>query len=293
METEESKERLGYCAIHLESQLVPCGTWLAGQYGGDNADCNPFEYWRCSRPECDRCYNPDMLGYFNLGRQRGSSIRANSEKQERCGRHDEIPFMVIGKFGQGRRFRCPFHGCDNVGSVAAEYVADVDIPAEPQLTTVALTGNAKKEAFELSAFLEFANAAALPVESADNAKPPQPDIRCRIDGEEYWFELGRITDTKLAKTISIEWPKDPKPFSFAQKEPLTRIIEKKAEAHYETNSCHVDLVLHFDQQPPDRTGLERHLREHAAALDQLRQRGPFSRIWIYDGWSKSILWKST
>jgi hypothetical protein len=31
-----------------------------GQYGGDNADCNPFEYWRCSRPDRGRCYEPDI-----------------------------------------------------------------------------------------------------------------------------------------------------------------------------------------------------------------------------------------
>ena len=95
----------------------------------------------------------------------------------------------------------------------------------------------------------------------------------------------------MAKAVNIGWPKDPTPFSFAQKEPLVRIIEKKTAAEYETNGRPVDLVLHFDQQPPDRRALKRHLHEHATALMDLRERGPFTRIWIYDKWSKSMLWQ--
>jgi hypothetical protein len=290
--TEESNERFGYCDLHLEWTLTPAGSWIAGQYGGDNADCNPFRYWRCSRPDCSRCYAPDMHGYFDLDQQQRGSIQTNPQRQEKCGRHAETPFMVIGKFGRGRRFRCPYHGCDYVGPMVAEDVADADDPEEPQLSTRGLTRVAEKEAFELSVFNEFAKAAHLPVNSPENSKPPRPDIRCLIDGDEHWFELGRITDTKLAKTISVEWPKDPKPFSFAQKEPFVRIIKKKAKAQYQTDGRPLDLVLHFDQQPPDRAALDRHLQEHAAALNDLKQRGPFSRIWIYDGWSKSVLWKS-
>jgi hypothetical protein len=189
---------------------------------------------------------------------------------------------------------CPMLGCPTVGSVVAEFVADVnEVGEQQQVPVLELTGDAKKEAFELSTFVEFAKSAHLPVEAPENAKSPRPDILCQIGGEEHWFELGRITDTDLARTISIPWPKDPTPFSFAQKEPLLRIIEKKAAAHYETNGRPVDLVLYFEQQPPDRTALERHLRESADSLNKLRQSGLFSRIWIYDKWSKSVLWQST
>jgi hypothetical protein len=155
-----------------------------------------------------------------------------------------------------------------------------------------LKGDAKKEAFELSTFREFAEAAHLPVDWSENARPPLPDIRSQIDGEEYWFELGRITDTKLAKAISIGWPEDPRPFSVAQKEPLLRILEKKAVAQYQTNGRPVDLVLHYDQQPPDGIALARHIDEHAIALGAMLQRGPFTRIWIYDKWSRSVRWRN-
>jgi hypothetical protein len=46
--TEESKERFGYCDLHLESTLLPRGSWIVGKSGGDKADCNPLECWRCS-----------------------------------------------------------------------------------------------------------------------------------------------------------------------------------------------------------------------------------------------------
>ncbi len=296
MRTEESKERLGYCDLHLDATLVPAGSWIAGQYGGNTADCNPLENWRCSHPDCNRCYERSMYGYFILDRERGSHIQMNPEKQERCYRHDKLPFdpfLVIGKFGDGRQLRCPYHGCDTVGGVVDTFVADVaEVVQQSQPTALQLSGAAKKEAFELSVFIEFATAAHLAVESPENAQPPRPDIRCRIQGEECWFELGRITDTNLARTISGEWPKAPKPFSFAQEEPFVRIIEKKAASQYQTDGHPLDLVLHFDQQPPDRAALTRHLQENAAALNDLKQRGPFSCIWIYDGWSRSVLWKS-
>lgn len=296
METEQSKDHLCvYCDLHLESMLVPCGSLTAGLYGGDTADCNPFEYWRCSRPDCSRCYDTRMYGYFNMDRTRGSSVQLNAQAQDKCYKHQRPreydPFMCISKFGQGRRFRCPFHDCDSVGSIVAEYVADLNETEEVPHTQPVLTGNDKREAFELSTFYEFAIAAGLAVESADNAKPRYPDIRCLIGGEEYWFELGQIIDATLARAIHTDWPKDPTSFSFEQKEPFLRMIEKKAAAQYETNGRPVDFVLHFEQ-PPDRTALKRHFQEHAIALNDLMLRGPFSRIWIYDGFSKSVLWKS-
>lgn len=292
MSTDESTEHCGYCDLHLEAKLIPCASLIAGLYGGDSANANPFEFWRCSNPDCIRCYEPYMFGYFNLDRQRGASIGTNPAIQERCEQHDQRPFMCIGRFGEGRRFRCLMHGCDSVGLMVAACVADSDEVKERPDTTPVLTGDERKEAFELITFTEFASAAGLPLDLAENAKPPHPDIRCRIGGNECWFELGRITDSKLAKALNSPWPKAPTPFSFAQKEPFVRIIEKKAKAPYVTNGRPVDLLLHFDHQPPDREALKRHLQEHVVALNHLRQHGPFSRIWIFDGWSKSVLWQS-
>lgn len=291
----ESEDRYGYCDLHLESKLGVAWSLLASQGGGDSSDGNWLEYWRCSRPECSRCYEPFMFGYFGLDRQRGRGIQMDTQTQERCRLHPEIltdPVLFIGKIGQGRRLRCPIKGCDNIGAVVAEFVAETDDREALPAVRAALRSDARKEAFELSVFREFAQVAGLLAESPENAKPPCPDIRCTIGGELYRFELGRITDTMLAKQIAVEWPNNPKSFSFGQEKPFTRIIERKAQAKYETGGHPVDLVLHFDQQPPDRAALQNHLRKHAAALDELTTRGPFSRVWIYDGWSKSVLWRS-
>jgi hypothetical protein len=151
-----------------------------------------------------------------------------------------------------------------------------------------LTNDEEKEASELAVFRDFAKATGLAVLTSTNAKPPEPDIRCNIDGGVYWFELGRITDPKLARAINR--PKDLKAFSFDQKEPFVSIIQKKTKARYDVQGGPVDLVLYFEQQPPDRAALTRHVMEHAAELSALRETGPFTRVWIYDTWSRSLLW---
>lgn len=174
----------------------------------------------------------------------------------------------------------------------AEFVLDLELQEAPVESMAALSGDAKKEADELSVFREFTKAAALTAEAPDNAKPPRPDIRCKIEGKDYWFELGRITDTNLAKEISGGWKNRPKPFSILQEEPFERIMKQKAKKTYQTDGRPVDLVLHFDQQPPDRAAIQRHLQSHADMLSDLTRTGPFSRVWIYDGWSKSVLWRS-
>ena len=175
----------------------------------------------------------------------------------------------------------------------ATLVPDVDVvEGQAQTTEPATTSAVAKAAIELSVFVEFARAANLTVESPESADAPYPDIHCRINDQEYWFELGRITDTKLARILSNKWPTAPEPFSFAQREPFARIIQQKTKKRYETNGRPVDLVLHFDQQPPDRMAFERFVQGQADALEQLRGLGVFSRVWIYDAWSNSVLWRN-
>lgn len=311
MEPQESSDRCGYCDLHLEAKLLHGKEWLGVLDGSDKTRCELHGYWRCSHPDCNRCYDPRVFGYFNLPRIKGNRIEP-SPTQERCYCHKEgklvlnaelsgiecsvdpcsfDPFMFVGKVRGGRQFQCPIRGCHNVGSVVAEHVADVDeVEVPPVASVVELAGDGESK--ELSVFIEFANAAHLSVESPENARPNRPDIHCRIDGEEYWFELGRISDTSFARRLKSNWPGDSTPFSFAQEEPFVRIVKQKATKRYDTNGRPVDLVLHFDHQPPDTAALQRYVQKHAAALEHLRQGGPFSRVWIYDEWSKRILWQS-
>ena len=181
-----------------------------------------------------------------------------------------------------------------MGAAVADFVTDLGEGGneEPQPAIAVLKGEVKKAAFELSIFKEFAKAALLSADAPENGRPEdrRPDIRCKIDGQEYWFELGRITDEILAEQINRVRPKNPRPFAFGQEEPFEKIMKQKAGRTYQTDGHPVDLVLHFDHQPPDRTTIQRYIAQHAGAFDELTKR--FSRVWIYDGWSKSVLWRS-
>jgi hypothetical protein len=263
---------------------------MAHQGAGNEAQCGPFTYWCCRHSDCNRCYRPD-IGYFDLGRQRGESLKLHPQVQEKCHRHPDLtfdPFRWIAKSGTGRRFACPVKGCRDVGPAVAEFVSDDGEKEDPQAPMAVLRGDAKKAAFELSVFVEFAKAAALVVNGPENGGRSCPDIQCKIDGQAYWFELGRITDETLARH-GVR-PQNPRPFKVGQKEPLERIMKQKAGKTYQTVGRPVDLVLHFDHQPPDRTAIQRHIAQQTDTLDALRKR--FARVWIYDGWSKSVLWRS-
>jgi len=84
------KRRGGYCDLHLDSKLAPALSAMA-HLGGDRAWCDPFAYWRCARSECNRCYRADM-GYFDLDRKPGDSVRLHAQAQEKCHRHTDLTF---------------------------------------------------------------------------------------------------------------------------------------------------------------------------------------------------------
>ena len=61
----------------------------------------------------------------------------------------------------------------------------------------------EKDEHEREVFIEFAAAAGLNLdkESVRSAEPPEPDISCRVDGEERYFELTRVSDQNLANAF--------------------------------------------------------------------------------------------
>jgi len=109
-----------------------------------------------------------------------------------------------------------------------------------------MPGSAKTDQEELEVFHAFATAARLSVDSALKATPPQPDIRCELNGILYFFELGEITDQGLARmtasalgTMQITGLRR----GYSQEEPLNYILGKKAGGSYETGPSPTDLVL--------------------------------------------------
>lgn len=163
---------------------------------------------------------------------------------------------------------------------------------EKRRAYAALSSDAKKELAEMRAFEGSVEAAKLEVENARNEKPPLPDISCKIGGSRYLFELGEITDQDVAANLSKSLRTgESTGGAFSEEEPLIRIVRKKTTSIYQTDGSPIDLLLHYDKQYPYAPGeyLERYGTDIEAALIP---NGPFSRIWIYDSWTKSILWQT-
>lgn len=167
-------------------------------------------------------------------------------------------------------------------------------PDERRKAYYKLPSATRKEMAEMETFAEFVSASGLNVDpgTMNNEKPPLPDMRCTIEGAPYFFELGEVTDQELAEQVGISRRTltDGEGGFLSEEEPLVRMILKKAQSRYSTGGAPVDLVLHYDKQYPFAPVdyLDRHAPEVAAALNP---RGPFSRIWIYSSWTKTILWK--
>ena len=168
-------------------------------------------------------------------------------------------------------------------------------PDEKRKEYYKLPSAKRKELAEMDAFNGFVSASGLKVDpgTAKNEKPPLPDISCKIDDAPYFFELGEVTDEELAEQVGISkrTQADGDGGFFGEEKPLLRMVSKKAESTtYSTGGVPLDLVLHYDKQYPFDPAyyLERYEADIAAAMTP---NGPFSRIWIYDSWTKSVLWK--
>lgn len=155
--------------------------------------------------------------------------------------------------------------------------------------------SAKRKAMaEMNAFTGFVSASGINTDPSTvrNEAPPMPDISCTIGGVPHLFELGEITDEGLAEQTGIaqRTQADGEGGVVSEEQPLVRMILKKAQSTYETGGAALDLVLHYDKQYPISPAeyLDGHEAEIAKAM---APNGPFSRIWIYDGWEKRILWK--
>jgi hypothetical protein len=158
----------------------------------------------------------------------------------------------------------------------------------------AIPSAVRKETGEMTVFTEFAVAASLHVDSGTprNEKPPLPDISCTIGGQPHLFELGEIMDEGLAGEVgrSLRSGVDGEGGLLSEEEPLVRMISKKTASAYETGGVPLHLVLHYDKQYPFAPVEYLRGRESEIAA-ALAPNGPFSRIWIYDGWSKTVLWE--
>jgi hypothetical protein len=152
----------------------------------------------------------------------------------------------------------------------------------------------RKDEWERKIFGEFAEAACLAVDpgSITSGQPPQPDIRFTVCGVEHWTELVEITDQDLARRqmTSLKTGIVAGGF-FSQRTPLERSIRSKAAKTYMTNGSRLDLLAYYDKQYPA-VSVEPDLIQQTmgkVAADMIAS-GVWSRVWVYDGWNRQVLW---
>lgn len=279
-----------YCDQHLGVKMCLTRTWGSIQDGDASASANPSLLWYCPKPGCIRCYEPTMFGYHCNGGNAGDRPHANPQRQLR-GNHAGLPFMYIGKVGEGRRFMCPFYKCDEQGPEIAGLVVDEELPiSEDPLAN--LRNVERKRASEMLVFQAFAAPSGLPIDdgSAASSDPPCPDIVCTISGERYRFELGQIINKEVAEKLNPNRRKQSGGFSFDQEEPFIEMINSKAKKKYRTDGAPVDLLLYFDLRLGSRIVVEGLVKKYVKLLDSLGKRGPFRRLWIFDAHTKTIVW---
>lgn len=294
MEEDERKEQPDYrntvyCDVHRGVKMVLALSWGSIQYGETSVDVNPNNLWVCPKQGCDRHYEPRMFGYHI--NEPGHRLGPETAKQPRCN-HRGRPFMYIGKDGNGRRYECPLYKCDKHGAVVAEGVEDeeIELPPDPPAN---LKSAEKKRAAEMQVFQSFACASGLPIDprSAENHEPDHPDILCKISGDPYWFELGRIIHEEVAEKVNPKRQKADGGFSYNQEPPFVNLIESKASKSYRTDGFPVDLIVHFDLRYGTASTTRGLCEKHRTLLETLITKGTFRRVWVFDELNKAVVWR--
>jgi hypothetical protein len=278
--------KIVYCDKHPGVKMRLADTWGSVEDGNFSVDANTIDLWVCPRPDCDRHYEPTLFGYHINERGR----RLDDASKQPRGNHAERPFMYIGKEGEGRRYKCPFYKCDELGPVVADSVEDEEVRLLPD-PLAKLKGAERKRALEMLVFLSFAPASGLSIDegSPENREPDYPDILCTISGQKYWFELGRIINKEVADKLNPDRRKHADGFSYDQEKPFVELISKKATRNYEAESAPVDLILHFDRRFGTAATVEQLCKKHKLHLESLISTGPFKRVWVFDEFEKAVL----
>jgi len=159
----------------------------------------------------------------------------------------------------------------------------------------ALTSDQRKLWNERWNFRNFAKVAPLDIDprTIENCRSPEADMLCRISGKPHYFELGEVTDERLARRASIAAKQGKDTFGgpFLQLEPLCRIYEQKCSKAYETHGHDLHLLLYYstDHQVPYTDGVRTEISKQRDEIKQKLRHSPFSIAWLYDGWGDAII----
>jgi len=279
-----------YCDDHLGVKMRLAQAWTIAEWSDTGVDSNTNPIWICPKDDCVRSYEPRYWGYHSNDGKMGSRVQVDTPKQRR-GNHSGLPFMYIGKVGEGRRYLCPLYKCNEQGEEVSAFVVDEEVEA-PTEEAANQKRAERQHAEEMLVFQEFAIASGLNIDpgSAENREPRYPDIFCTISGEKYFFELGEIVSTNAAEKRSPQRRKHEGGFSCDQREPFVEIVEKKAKKNYETDGAPVDIILHFDLRFASAGNVKGLAESYEELLDTLIRTGPFKRVWIFDSYQKKVVW---
>jgi hypothetical protein len=154
--TRPSRTIVVYCDKHLGVKMALAESWILGESGRSSAAANRLSFWRCPKAGCERCYEPMTYGYFPYAGEMGSRIELNPNPEDQPrGNHLELPFMYIGKVGQGRRYLCPLYKCNEEGPEVASPVLDEEV-AIPRDPLESFGKEEKKRVIEMTTFKLFA-----------------------------------------------------------------------------------------------------------------------------------------
>jgi hypothetical protein len=154
-----------------------------------------------------------------------------------------------------------------------------------------------KSDHEIEVFLEFAEAAGLPVDRASvkSPDPPKPDVFCMVEGEPRYFELTRAADQGIADDVGKMLVKTAKtgeglvgtPHWYDDKAIIREAVERKAAKAHETGGLRLDLLVYGDGVFHALGTLD-HVRTTFAEL-QAQYAECWNALWLYDRSTRDVL----
>jgi len=102
-----------------------------------------------------------------------------------------------------------------------------------------------------------------------NENPPRPDIRTSINGLDYCFEIGEITDEAVPRGFAhSNKTKTGSVCAFSQDDPLAKMLEQKCAKKYETGGSPVDLLLYYWSQSPYEEIIDEYLLRNSREIEE-------------------------
>ena len=118
-----------------------------------------------------------------------------------------------------------------------------------------------------------------------------PDIYCKLDGNDYFFELTEVVPEVQAQALNTKGVYSsvfPDPGELDPRA-MVNILQQKQRKQYETGGFPVDLLLYFSQDftnyLPDLKSEGTGPTDIDIAAEECKRLGQFTRIWTYCSWA--------